>query len=89
MQRHPFDNFERKDVRFMPFHCTMETVFQQLHKEDIGAETKHTSVITEEKEALIWERKVIGCHSPLALVRAVFYLNGKNLGERALRAETI
>ena len=45
-----FDIFAKKDTRFWQFHGTMETVFQQLHKDGIGAEIKHAAVISEEEE---------------------------------------
>ena len=76
--RHPFDIFDKKDVRFRCFHGTMETTYQNLHKEGIGVEIKHASIISEEEEAILWEQQILGCHSPKALVRAVFFLNGKN-----------
>ena len=74
----PFNIFSKNDVRFRSFHGTMESVFQSLHKKGIGAEVKHTEVISNEEEALIWSKGIIGSHSPRALLRAVFYLNGKN-----------
>lgn len=76
--RHPFNIFDKKDVRFRGFHGTMETVFQSLHKEGVGTEVKHTPAISDEEEADLWRKKILGDHSPLALVRAVFYQNGKN-----------
>ena len=74
---HPFDIFDKKDVRFRRFHGTMETTYQNLHKEGVGVEIRHASIISEEEEAILWERQILGCHSPKALVRAVFFLNGK------------
>ena len=54
----------------------MESVFQQLHKKGVGAVVKHASVITDQEENHIWQSGIIGDHSPTALLRAVFYLNG-------------
>lgn len=75
---HPFDIFSKKDARFRGFQSTMELVFQNLHKEGIGTETKCAEAISAEEEAALWEKGIIGASSPLALVRAIFYLNGKN-----------
>ena len=75
---HPFDIFAKKDVRFRAFRGTMESVFHNLHCKGVGANSKHVQVISEEEEELLWENRIMGCHSPRALVRAVFYLNGKN-----------
>jgi len=75
---HPFDIFDKKDVCFRDFRGTMETTYQDLHKEGIGVEIKHAPIISGDEEVILWERKILGCHSPTALVRAVFFLNGKN-----------
>ena len=75
---HPFDIFDKKDVRFRDFRGTMETTYQDLHKEGIGVEIKHAPIISGDEEVILWERQILGCHSPTALVRAVFSLSGKN-----------
>ena len=76
--RCPFDIFDKKDVHFRGFHGTMESVFQSLHSEGVGAEVKHIPLITKEEEATMWEKGVRGDLTPQALVRSVFFLNGKN-----------
>ena len=42
-------------------------------------DVKHTSIITEAEEERLWEMGILGCETPKALVRSVFFLNGKNL----------
>jgi len=76
--RQPFDIFDKKDVRFRDFHGTMESVFQLLHNEGVGAEVKHIPLIMKEEEATLWEKGILGDASPQALLRSVFFLNGKN-----------
>ena len=61
---HPFDIFDKKDVRFRRFHGTMETTYQNLHKEGVGVEIRHASIISEVEEAILWEWQILGCHSP-------------------------
>ena len=56
----------------------MESTFQRLHSRGVGAASKHVEVISKEEEELLWEQNVLGCHSPRALLRAMFFLNGKN-----------
>ena len=55
----------------------MESVFQLLHSEGVGAEVKHIPLITKEEEATMWEKGVLGDLTSQALMRSVF-LNGKN-----------
>ena len=40
-------SFDKRDVRFRDFHGIMESVFQSLHNEGVGAEIKHIPLITE------------------------------------------
>ena len=54
--RCPFDIFDKKDVRFRGFHGTLESEFQSLHSEGVGAEVKHIPLITKEEEATMWEK---------------------------------
>ena len=77
--KQPFDIFAKKDMRFRQFHGTMETVFQQLHKDGIGAEIKHAAVISEEEEALLWKEGILGSSCPRALLRAVFFSEWEKL----------
>ena len=74
----PFNIFNKKDIQFHGFRGTMETVFQQLHSEGVGVKRNHAEVISKEEEELLWEGQIIGCHLPRALIRATFFLNGKN-----------
>ena len=39
----------------------------------VGAVVKHAAIVTPEENRL-WESEVLGVHTPLALVRAVFFL---------------
>ena len=50
--RCPFDIFDKKDICFRGFHGTMpmESVFQSLHSEGVGAEVKHILLITKEEK---------------------------------------
>jgi len=57
----------------------MESVFQSLHNDGVGAEIKHIPLITKEEEATLWEKGILGDASSQALLRSVFFLNGKNI----------
>ena len=47
---HPFEIFAKGDVRFRNFHGTMESVFQHLHKNGVGAVVKHSLAITDQEK---------------------------------------
>ena len=55
----------------------MDTYFRALRQQVVGAKVNHSKIITSEEERLMWERRVMGTTSPLAVLRAVFYYNGK------------
>ena len=38
---------------------------------------KHSPTITQQEENMLWESKVMGVHTPLALVRVVFSMLGR------------
>ena len=86
LQRHircknkaPINFFDKNDVRFRGLRGTMESVFQRLHQKGVGCDVKHTAVFTESEENALWEAGVLGEDSPNALIRFVFFLNGKNM----------
>lgn len=61
----PFDIFAKRDVQLRGLHGTMESVFQSLHSEGVGAEIKHIPLITEEEEeAKLWKEEILGDTSP-------------------------
>ena len=63
---------------FKELHSTVDSLFRQLRSEGVGAEVKHAPEITKEEENRLWEKGVLGVSTPLGLLRAVFYCNGKN-----------
>ena len=69
----PFSVFNKKDVRFYDLMLTMDLVSSELHKQGIGAQCKHASVITHEHEAMLWEQGKLGDSSPRVLQLTVFF----------------
>ena len=60
-------------------HSIIDRYFRELRELGVGAEIKHTSVISKDEESKLWESGVLGIESPQALLNAVFYYNGKGL----------
>ena len=68
---------DKKDLRFRRIHGTMESVFSSLRQDGIGAEVKHTPIITPGEEERLWATGILGTDNPIKLQRAVFYYIGK------------
>ena len=74
-----YPNFlQKKSAPFVEFHRCLDNYFRKLRTEGIGAESKHTPMITIEEENILWEKGVLNTSSPHGLLNAVFYYNGKN-----------
>ncbi len=56
----------------------MDNSFKQLHAEGIGCNSKYTEILNKDEENKLWESGVLGTSTTHALLRAVFFLNGKN-----------
>ena len=63
-----------KDEQFRAIRSTLDNECRRVYARGVGSGTKNTPAISDEEEEKPWET----CDSPLALLRAVFYLNGKN-----------
>lgn len=61
------------DPTFCELHGAMEVCYQWLREEGVGVVVKHATVVTPEEENILWDTRVIGDHSLLAFLRAVFY----------------
>ena len=69
-----YPNFmNRKDPNFRDLTGAIQVQYRELREEGIGAIVKHATVIS----SALWDSKVIGDDSPLALQRVVFYYVGK------------
>ena len=76
---HPDINIlDKMSKNFAAFRNILDSEYHYLHTKCIGATVKHCEVLTPADEAQLWTSQAIGIHSPLALLRAVFILNGKN-----------
>ena len=66
------------DHRFDSLHNGIDNVFRELRSSGVGSDSKSAEAITKEEEAQLMEQGVLGTDSPRALLRAAFFLNGKN-----------
>ena len=63
------------------YHNALDLVLGTLRSNGIGIEHRRAQVITQDIEEKLWERGVIGFHSPQSLLNAVFTTMVKMLFE--------
>ncbi len=78
INHHAPDFLNKQDSRFKNLQIVIDNTFKRLRTEGVGCSSKHTEIITKEEENTLWESGVLGISTPNALLRAVFFLNGKN-----------
>jgi len=78
---------DKKDSRFRGLQTVVDNTFKKLRAEGIGCNSKHTETLSKEEENKLWDSGVLGTSTPQALLRAVFYLNGKKLLPTWARAQ--
>ena len=52
---------------FHPIHGARHSVYHSLHCAGIGTSVCHTAIISEEKEAKLWEKGIWGVYNPKSL----------------------
>ena len=65
------------DREFKSLKKVCDSVFKKLHPKGIGATTKSPAVLTPEEKKL-WDASVLSLTTPVGLLGAVFFYNGKN-----------
>lgn len=63
----------QKDTRFTKIHTVLDNISQELHQDGVGSSKAQAHVVTDTKEQQLWERGVMGTHSPEALQNVIFY----------------
>ena len=64
-----------QDIPFKPLRNVCDSVFKRLHSKGIGAELKATPINEEDR---LGEKKVLDLDTPIGLLCAVFFYNGKH-----------
>ena len=62
---------------FRLIHFACDSVYHSLHCAEIGISVRHTTIISEEEEAKLWEKGILGVDNPKSLQWAVFYFISK------------
>ena len=69
---------DTQDPSFASFHNALDNVLRDLRVRGIGSESLQTETFSRDDEEKLWNSGVLGSNNPKALLRAVFYLNGRN-----------
>jgi hypothetical protein len=69
---------DEKNPGFAGLRGARDCVARKLRENGVGASVKHTE-ITRSEEIQLWNSGVLGTHSPVSLLNAVFFMNGKVL----------
>ena len=73
-----YPNFlDKENPVFSTFRITVDNLFKVLRSSGVGATSSHTEGISNEEEETLWNSGVFNTNTPLGLLRAVFYYNGK------------
>ena len=72
------DFLNKDDIRFNSLLTVMDNRFKELRVDGVGSNSKHTEILTKEEEGRLWGSGVLNSSNPMGLLRAVFFLNGKN-----------
>ena len=65
-----------KDAEFASFRQTLDTEMKRLKSTGLGSKPKQAEPLSEEDEEKLWQAKVLGEHSPQALLNTMIYING-------------
>ena len=64
-----------KNPDFLPLHRPLDTLFRELHAQEVGASRRQSAVLSQEDEERLWASGVVGVEKPESL-NTVFLYNG-------------
>ena len=72
-----------KDSLFANFRKTLDGEMKRIQQKGIGTHKRQAEVLTEDEEELLWQKGLLGDHSPIALLNTVFFMSGLFLALRS------
>ena len=69
---------DKGNKQFKGLNSVCDRVYREMRSNGIGANPRKTEVFTKADEEVLWQKGVLGAHSPESLLQSVFFLNGKN-----------
>ena len=68
---------DERNPDFEGLHAVRDNVSRHLRSSGIGAQIKHTEIISVSEECSLWSQGVLGTSTPKSLLNAVFFCTGK------------
>ena len=65
-----------KDPEFSKFRISLDAEMKRLQSAGVGTMKRQAEPLTLEEEELLWEKRVLGDHSPKALLNSMMFMNG-------------
>ena len=65
-----------RDRRFSEFCASLDAEMKRLQGEGYESTKRQAEVLTEEEENSLWEKKLLGYHSPQTLLDTIVFYNG-------------
>ena len=65
-----------KERVYANFRSTLDSEMKRLKQAGMGSRKRQAEPLTGEEEELLWEKGILGDHSPKALLNSVFFFNG-------------
>ena len=65
-----------KEEAYADFRSTLDAEMKRLKRAGVGSHKRQAEPLTQEEEELLWEKRILGDHSPQALLNSVFFFNG-------------
>ena len=65
-----------QDTNFSQFRATLDAEMKRLKQTGVGSRARQAEALSDADEDFLWSEKILGDHSPKALLNTVFFLNG-------------
>ena len=65
-----------KDPDFSDFRSSLDAEMKKLQSAGVGSVKKQAEPLTMDEEEQLWEKKILGDHSPKALLNTMMFMNG-------------
>jgi len=64
------------DHEYSGFISSLNAEMKRLQSKGMGSTHKQAEPLSVEEEELLWEKKILGDHSPQALLNTIIFMNG-------------